>query len=87
MNAQTRAQVTRELEDIPRGSLAQNIYRMVYQQARLNGLGARPETGPTSADAHAFALRTVRAQHPDFEPVRFVRSGLEESAEPQRSSR
>jgi len=69
MNGQTRAQITDELEAIPRGSLAQNIYRMVYQQARLNGLGSRPEIGPTSEDAHAFALQTVREQHPDFWPT------------------
>jgi hypothetical protein len=69
MNGQTRAQIAKELEAIPRGSLAQNLYRMIYHQARLNGLGSRPEIGPTSEDAHAFALQTVREQHPDFWPV------------------
>jgi hypothetical protein len=69
MNGQTRAQVANELEAIPRGTLAQNIYRMVYQQARLNGLGSRPEIGPTSEEAHAFALQAVREQDPVFWPV------------------
>ncbi len=85
MNAQTR--VANELEAIPRGTVAQNMYRMVYQQARLNGLGSRPETGPTSEDAHAFALLTVREQHPDFTPIRDIRGGLDDDVEPQRSHR
>ena len=31
--------VTGELAAIPRGHFYQNMYRMVYEQARLNGLG------------------------------------------------
>jgi hypothetical protein len=58
-----------ELERIPRGNLAQNLYRAAYQQARLNALGARPEVGPTEADAHALALRIVRIDYPAFTPA------------------
>jgi hypothetical protein len=57
-----------ELGRIPRGSLAQNMYRAAYEQARLNALGSHAEIGPQPADAHALALRLVRAQYPDFSP-------------------
>jgi hypothetical protein len=87
MNAQVRARVAQELEAIPRGTLAQNIYRMIYQQARLNGLSSRAEIGPTSEDAHALALQTVREQHPDFTPIRDIRGGLDEGLEPERFRR
>ena len=87
MNAQIRAQVATELEAIPRGSLAQNMYRMVYEQVRLNGLGARAEVGSTSEDAHNFALQTVREQHPDFTPARDIPSGLDQVPEPPKSRR
>jgi len=86
MNAQTRAQVANELEAIPRGTLAQNIYRMVYQHARLNGLGSRLEIGPSSEDAHAFALQTVREQHPDVTPTRDIRIGSDGALDPQAST-
>jgi len=68
MNAQLRAQVETELEAIPRGSPAQNMYRMVYEQARLNGLGTRPQVAATSHAAHEFALRAAREHQPDFQP-------------------
>lgn len=58
-----------ELKRIPRGNFAQNLYRMVYTDARQNALGSRPEIGREAADAHAFALRVVRACHPQFTPV------------------
>jgi hypothetical protein len=85
MNAQVRAQVATELEAIPRGDPAQNMYRMVYEQARMNGLGARAEIGPTAADAHAFAVQAIREQNPDFIPVRDIRIGLDRDLEPKRS--
>jgi hypothetical protein len=44
------------------------MYRMIYQQVRQNGLGARAEVEPTPEDARVFALRTVREQYPDFQP-------------------
>lgn len=62
-------QVLTELSGIPRGDLAQNLYRSAYEQARLNGLGRQPEIGPTATDAHAAALRIVRRQFPGFTPV------------------
>ncbi len=62
------ALITDELDGIPRGSLAQNMYRAAYEQARLNALGSHSEIGPEPADARALALQVVRAQYPDFSP-------------------
>jgi hypothetical protein len=69
MNLRLRALVAHELHCIPRGCLDQNLYRMAYEQARLNGLGSRPEVAATSQAAHEVALRVVRERQPDFVPV------------------
>ena len=61
--------VTGELAAIPRGNFYQNMYRMVYEQARLNGLGRQAQLTGTAAAALDFALRTVRDYQPDFVPV------------------
>jgi len=45
------------------------MYRMVYEQARLNGLGRRAQLARTAAAAHDSALRAVREHQPDFVPV------------------
>jgi hypothetical protein len=60
--------IAAELGRIPRGSLAQNMYRSAYEQARLNALGSRAKIGREPADAHNVALQVVRAQYPDFSP-------------------
>ena len=62
------ALVSEELAAIPRREFYQNLYRMVYEQARLNGLGRRAEIAPIAVVAHDFALRLVREQQPDFIP-------------------
>lgn len=64
-----KAVIAEELARIPRGDLPQNVYRSIYEQARLNALGRRPEVGPDPADAHAVALMAVRESHPDFIPT------------------
>jgi hypothetical protein len=58
-----------ELGRIPRGNLAQNMYRAAYEQARLNALGSHPEIGRDPADTHAAALQAVRTQFPGFVPA------------------
>jgi hypothetical protein len=63
-----RAQAAKELRRVPRGSFAQNMYRMLLQQYLMNSLGKAPEVLDFPA-AHAAALRSVRESHPDFEPV------------------
>lgn len=54
---------------IPRGGFYQNMYRMIYEQARLNGLGRRAQIASTASATHEFALRAVGEQQPDFIPV------------------
>jgi len=69
-NSHFNAIVSAELRTIPRGDLPQNLYRAVYEQARLNGLGSRPKLAPTPDAAHQFALDLVRRHHPSFFPER-----------------
>jgi hypothetical protein len=73
--------------DCRRGSPAQNLYRMAYEQPRLNGLGARAEIGPTTEDAHAVAIQTVRKHHPDFTRVWDIRIDLDRGLQPERFCR
>jgi hypothetical protein len=68
MNPQQRALVAQELQAVPRGGLDQNIYRMGYEQARLNGLGSRAQIAATPWAAYQLALRTVRKHYPNFQP-------------------
>ena len=68
MSTELDALVTEELATIPRGGFYQNLYRMVYEQARLNGLGRRAQIAGTAPAAREFALGVVRQQQPDFVP-------------------
>lgn len=68
-SSELNALVMKELVAIPRGGIYQNMYRMAYEQARLNGLGSRPELAATSQAAQEVALRLVRQLQPDFVPV------------------
>ncbi len=67
MNGQTRA-LANELEALPRGTLAQNIYRMVYQQARLNSLGSRPRLDPTARTLTPSPFRPFGSSTPTSGP-------------------
>ena len=60
---------TRELALIPKGDLAQNTFRMVFQMWRMNSLGSNPEF-PSDDLRSVFerAKQSVRATRPDFEP-------------------
>ena len=64
MNADLRALVAEELEAVQRGGPEQNMYRMVYEQVRLNDLGSRAQVEATPQAAHEFALRTVQERSP-----------------------
>jgi len=68
ISTELSTRVAEELTVIPRRGFFQNMYRMVYQQARLNGLGRGAKIADTAADAHEFALRLVREHQPDFVP-------------------
>jgi len=61
--------VTEELAGIPRGDFYQNMYRALYEQSRLNGLGRRAHIVGTASAAHEIAFRSVRERRPDFAPV------------------
>lgn len=63
-----RVILAQELEGIPRGSISQNLYRMIYFDIRLNGFGMQPEVPATRRAAHEFALQKVRESDPDFVP-------------------
>ena len=55
-----------ELERVPRGSLVQNEFRMVYAIERRHDLAADATTDPH--DSFARALESVRSRHPSFVP-------------------
>jgi hypothetical protein len=66
--SEMRARTAIELRRVPRGGLAQNMYRSVLQQWLMNSLGKTPEVLSLAA-AHEAAKRTVRRSYPDFEPT------------------
>lgn len=67
MNVHER--IGRELACIPRGDLAQNELRAIYQMSRENDLGKRPEhPGTTAVETAERSAAQVRKYHPDFEP-------------------
>jgi hypothetical protein len=67
--SETRTQTASELRRVPRGGLAQNMYRMVLQQCLLHSLGENSPIPRSREAAHAAALRAVRESYPDFEPM------------------
>lgn len=59
--------VARELAMFPRGDLAQNVFRSVYQNIRAHGLAeGRLSTSPD--EARRAAISVVRKQFPAFAP-------------------
>jgi hypothetical protein len=68
MMSDRRTQVDRELSLIPRGSAAQNEFRMVFNARRRNALGATPEGHTDLRSVFAASLASVRATYPTFEP-------------------
>jgi hypothetical protein len=66
--SQMRAQTASELRLVPRGGLAQNMYRMALQQYLMNSLGRSPQI-PSFRAAHAAAKRAARETCPDFDPI------------------
>jgi hypothetical protein len=65
MNAQTAA----VLENVPRGSIAQNMYRMALQQYTMNSLGRKAEISPSPQAIHDAAVRIVRQHDPGVTPI------------------
>ncbi len=58
-----------ELRLIPRGSLAQNIFRDVYFCLRENSLGKQPEIEDDRLTVRDAAVAIVRSTQPTFLPV------------------
>jgi hypothetical protein len=65
MNAQAAALLAK----VPRGSIAQNLYRMAVQQCTMNSLGRKPQIPRSPQAIHRAAVRIVRRQFPAFVPV------------------
>jgi len=61
--------VTHELEAIPRGGLAQDLSRMVYEIVRHNGLRSWPQAQPGEDAACEISTLSVRHSVPDFSPA------------------
>ena len=61
--------IERELECVPRGELAQNVYRSAFRNCRANDLGNNPEhPGATPLHTAERAAAIVRRQFPGFVP-------------------
>lgn len=67
--AEMNAQAAALLEKVPRGSIAQNLYRMALQQCTMNSLGHKPQISRSPQAIHCAAARIVRQQFPSFVPV------------------
>jgi len=67
--AEMNAQTATLLEKVPRGSIAQNLYRMALQQYTMNSLGRKPQISRSRQAIHCAAARLVRQQFPGFVPV------------------
>jgi hypothetical protein len=65
---ETRALIKHELQRYPRGDAPQNLFRVLYEMTRVQGLDRRSAVPGTADSAHESALETVRKQYPDFEP-------------------
>ncbi len=60
--------MAKELVAIPRGGPGQNVYRMVCEQVRLDGLGSQAQVEATPQGGQEFALGTAQEHRPDFQP-------------------
>lgn len=63
-----RGELLAELRLMPRGSPAQDLFRLAYSQARLIGVDRQCETPATPEVAREFALTWVRKHYPNFVP-------------------
>lgn len=68
MRTELHDQVQREAELIPKGDLAQQLFRMAFVVLRENSLGKTPEEHLTAHRVVERAAASVRRSHPDFQP-------------------
>lgn len=68
-HGQMTTQLHVELEHYPRGTPAspQNLFRSVYQMARMNSMGKKAELPNSASAVREFALGSVREWFPGFE--------------------
>lgn len=60
-----------ELAHLPRvgRASAQNIFRSVYQMARMNSMGKNAQLPNSAAAVREYAIKIVRMESPGFVPV------------------
>jgi hypothetical protein len=62
-------EITRaELEHIPKGNIKQNMFRGVYQMARMNSQGGHAECSNSKEAVMKRCLELYKQQYPEFEP-------------------
>lgn len=61
-----RDTVKKELEDIPRGILQQNIFRQAYSALRMHSLGSKAKGLVTKEEVFKEAEKLIRQNYPDF---------------------
>ena len=74
MTDDLKAVVFAELRRIPRGSPPQDLYRIVYALARMNGVGNKGEVSAPAPEAREFAVHIVQQRYPEFVPAEAVTS-------------
>lgn len=57
-----------ELEHIPKGDINQNMFRAVYQSARMNSQGSHAQHPNSKEAVMKSCLEFYRKRYPDFEP-------------------
>jgi hypothetical protein len=63
-----RETVRDELKHIPRGPIDQNLFRAVYQSARMNSMGKKAETPNSKEAVLRDCLEYYKKRYPNFDP-------------------
>lgn len=64
-----RALIARELDRIPRGDIAQNVFRSLYQGMRESDLLEKNESEAPPGETFHKSVLWVQKIYPDFKPV------------------
>lgn len=64
-----RVLIAQELERIPRGDIAQNVFRSLYQGMRENDLLGKDEPEAPPGETFHKSVLWVQKIYPKFEPV------------------
>jgi hypothetical protein len=63
-----RETVHEELKHVPRGSLEQNMFRALYESARMNSMGKKAQSPDSKEAVLKACLDHYKKTNPDFEP-------------------